>query len=1105
MHDQDIDALRAAIAALEGQRAALGDAVVELAVAPLRERLAGLQRPAGLQRRQVTVLFADVVGSTALTQALDAEDALDVLSGALQRMADIVEAHLGRVLRFTGDGVKAAFGMAEAREDDAARAVRAGLAILEAGREHAVDVLRQHGIADFAVRVGVHTGSVTLGAGVEADNTTMGAAVHIAARMEQSAPPGGLRISHDTWNQVRGLFEAEAQAPLQVKGIDTPMQTHLVRGAMARGFAGVERGLQGLSTPLVGRQTELARLQALVTQAHQTRSAQAITLVGDAGLGKSRLLRELVSSVTSQPGCRLLASRSQPDGLLRPWGLLSDLLAAQFGVADTDSAESARRKVEDGLAPWFSERGQAQAQLIGQLSGLDFGHSPHVRGLDPRALRDQAFAAFRGFLQGLAAQGAAPPLLIVEDLHWADDGSLDLLQHLLAHAADLPLALVMTCRPTLLTRRPDWGTAKTLLHLAPLATKHGAQLAQALLQRLDQVPARLTELIVGQAEGNPYYMEELVRHLVDDGVIVVDGPQWKVRAERLHALRLPGTLVGLLQARLDALPPADRLAARQASVIGHVFWDDALAALDAKAPQALPALQRSAFVRSHATSDFEGTVERQFDHHLLHQVTYDTLVRAERRQGHSAVAHWLATRTRERGAEFLAMTGDHAERAGETALAIDCFDQAASEARRRFANSAAEEWLRRALALLGESDPARRYELLDRLNNIADTVGDRDRQEAVQQEMAALLDRHPDDARRARCLVSQALLADRRSDTAASEQLALQAVELAERCGAAEAAAMAQGQLCWLHIARNDTVGARGHADAALRWAGRIEIEADRVENEAKLLVLSAMVLMAADELDAALQALESVLSRSETMGSTRLSLGALDNLAVTTAMLGHWDASIGWAERMRDLAQSSGALPRLAHALHHLAVARQALGQHVAAIDLFRQAVAIAHANGDRRIEGPSLQSLGISMFELGDVGAALQLHTQAREIFEAMQDPLDACTSAAREALCHSRLGQADAALRCVNLLLDRLGGEFATSALNNTLDMRWSCQRVLSALGDARAGDLLAQLVSDAHAHAARRTHAADRARLMQALPTLRGILATQGPPGEPLSGG
>jgi class 3 adenylate cyclase/tetratricopeptide (TPR) repeat protein len=1101
MITDDLEACRAAIAALEDQRATLGDAVVELATAPLRARLVGL-RPTGLKHRQVTVLFADVVASTAMAHGLDAEDTLDILSGVIRRMSAIVEAHRGRVLRLTGDGVKAAFGMDEAREDNAECAVRAGLAILSAGREQAEAVTREYGNVKFALRVGLHTGDVALGAGVEADNTAMGAAVHIAARMEQSAPPGALRISHDTWNQVRGLFDFETQPPLQIKGIDAPIQTYLVHAALERNSASIERGMQGLSTPMLGRDAELQRLLDTVSLARETGTLQAVTLLGDAGLGKSRLLRELNARLNE---CRVLTLRSQPDGLLRMFGLLRSLLAVQFSVADTDSAEVARRKVIDGLSPWFEERGERQAQLIGQLCGMDFGDSPHVRGLDPRNLRDQAFAALRGYLQALAGRGGALPVLIFEDLHWADDGSLDLLQHLLAHAAELPLALIMTGRPALLERQPDWGPPDTVIPLSPLTAAHGDELVQALLQRLDTVPEQLSELIAGRAEGNPYYMEELVRHLIDDGVIIVGEPHWTVQVDRLDTLRLPGTLVGLLQARLDALPAGERHAARMASIVGHVFWDDALQALDANAPQALPALQRAAFVKAHDTSDFEGTAERQFDHHLLHQVTYDTLLKAERRIGHGAAARWLAERTTGRGAEFLAMTGEHAARAGVTALAIDCFDQAANEARQRFANSAAEDWLRRALGLLGESDHTRRFELLARLNNLADTVGDRDRQDAVQQEMAALLDRHPDDARRARCLVAQALLADRRTDTAASEQLALQAVALAERCGATESAAMAQGQLCWLHIARSDMEGARRHADAALRWAGRIEIEADRVENEAKLLVLSAMVLMATDQFDAALLALQSVLSRSEAMGSTRLSLSALDNLAVTTAMLGQWDASIGWAERMRELAHSSGARPRLAHALHHQAVARQALGQHAEAMDLFRQVVAIAHANGDRRIEGPALQDLGISMFELGDAGAALQLHTQAHEIFEAMQDPLDVCTSAAHQALCQARLGQTDAALLRVNQLLDRLGSEFATSAFKDTMGLRWSCQRVLAAAGDARAATLLAELVADAHAHTARRTHAADRARLMQALPTLRGILAAQASGGESAAAG
>ena len=173
MQDKEVAALATAIAALEGQRSTLGDAALELALTPLRTRLAGLQRRSGLQRRQVTVLFADVVGSTAMANGMDTEDTLDVLSGALRRMAALVEAHQGRVLRFTGDGVKAAFGMDETREDDPERAVRAGLAILKAGREQADGVRRDHGIADFAVRVGVHTGDVAFGAGVEADDTAI--------------------------------------------------------------------------------------------------------------------------------------------------------------------------------------------------------------------------------------------------------------------------------------------------------------------------------------------------------------------------------------------------------------------------------------------------------------------------------------------------------------------------------------------------------------------------------------------------------------------------------------------------------------------------------------------------------------------------------------------------------------------------------------------------------------------------------------------------------------------------------------------------------------------------------------------------------------------
>ena len=1122
MHDNDIEACRAAIAALEGQRGTLGDAVVELATAPLRARLAGLLRPTGLLRRQVTVLFADVVGSTAMAQGLDAEETLDVLSGALQRMAALVQAHHGRVLKFTGDGVKAAFGMDEAREDDAERAVRAGLAIVEAGREQAEAAARLHGIADFAVRVGVHTGDVALGAGVEADKTAMGVAVNIAARMEQSAPPGTLRISHDTWSQVRGLFALDVQAPLQVKGVGAPMLTYLVRAALNRNFAGVERGLQGLKTPMVGRQVELQRLLDAVSRARQTRQLQALTLIGDAGLGKSRLLREwmaaltadltagltadLTANVSANPaGHRLLTVRSQPDGMLRPWGILRSLLAAQFGVADTDSAELARRKVVEGLSPCFDERGERQAQLIGQLSGLDFGDSPQLRGLDPRSLRDQALAAFRTYLQVLAAKGGALPVLIVEDLHWADDSSLDLLQHLLAHAAELPLALVMTGRPALLARRPEWGTPDTLVTLSPLVAAHSDELAQALLQRMDEVPPKLTALIVGQAEGNPYYMEELVRRLVDDGVITVDSasdkPCWTLHEERLQNLRLPGTLVGLLQARLDALPAGERQAARQASVIGHVFWDDALQALDAQAPQALPALQRAAFVKAHDSSDFEGTPERQFDHHLLHQVTYDTLLKAERKLGHGAAARWLTERTKGRGAEFLAMTGEHAERASETALAIDCFEQAGSDAQKRYANTDALSWTRRALVLLGELEPRRRFDLLMRLEKIADTVGDRSRQDGLHAEMAALLNLHPDNARQAELLFSKALLADRRGDTAASEPLARQAFELAERSGAAQWAAKAQGQLSWLHLARSDYPGAVRHFEAGLPWAGKIEADFTRAETEAQLLTLSAMVSMQLCRLDEASRTLRAVLSRGETLGTPRLQLGAMDNLAVVAGYLGRWDDVRTWGERMCALADSIGSRPDFATGQLRLAVAAEALGDLAAAKLWHGQSLVIHRAVANRRMEAITLRFLAGLHLEQGDAQAALQCCAQSQTLHQALEEALEACEVAATAALCQMRLGQPESALAGLNQTLDRLRGELADCPANETIPLRWTCLQVLEALGDARAAPMLEQLHADVQARATEVTDTADRERLIQALPVFRAVVAAQARRGEP----
>jgi len=452
------------------------------------------------QRRQVSVLFLDIVGSTVLTRELDPEDVSDVMDGALAQFTALVQAHGGRVLQFAGDSLLAAFGADGAREDDAERAVHAGLALLQAGREQGARVQAQHGLAGFDVRVGVHTGHVLLGGGVDAEGTIRGFTVNIAARLEQTAPPGRLRISHDTWRQVRGVFEVEAQAPLLVKGQDEPLQTYLVLAARPRAFRVPERGVLGQETPLVGREAELAQL----LQAFETTSAggglQAVTLLAEAGLGKSRLLHEFQHRLDAHPrSCWLLLGRAQPGSRLQPYGLLREVLAWRLQIADSASGDTARQQLVRGLAPLLGEHGEADAMVLGQLIGMDFAAQPALASLlnEPRLLRDRALGVFTHWLQALAASDGSTVVMLLDDLQWADEASLDWLTQLQARH-ELPLTLVLGARPALLEHRPGWGEGwarHVRIVLAPLDDAARAALADALLQQLPTVPQALRTLL----------------------------------------------------------------------------------------------------------------------------------------------------------------------------------------------------------------------------------------------------------------------------------------------------------------------------------------------------------------------------------------------------------------------------------------------------------------------------------------------------------------------------------------------------------------------------------------------------------------------------------
>jgi len=1088
--------LEAGIAALQAQRSVLGDAVIEMALAPLRAQLSKLdvaRRTETQQLRLVSVLFADIVGSTAMGQQLDPEDTHAIMDGALQKFAGVIEAHQGRVLRFMGDGLLAAFGADGAREDDPERAVRAGLALLEEGKLHAAQVAQQHGVQGFDVRVGINTGSALVGGGVEAENTAMGMTVNIAARMEQTAPPGGLRISHDTYRHIRGVFDVEEQEPLAVKGRDEPLVTYLVQRVKPRAFRVPTRGIDGVETPMVGRYGELTTLSQGFESVLAERTLQAFTVVGDAGLGKSRLLAEFQNMLETHPqSFWLLLGRAQPNGLLRPYGLLRDVIAWRFQIADSDSLEVARRKLVDGMAPLFADEGELPAQLVGQLIGFDFSASPLLAGMlgDGRQIRDRGFRAAGDMLRRLAASDDSPLVMLLDDLHWADDGSLDFVAHLLQQQRDLPLLLVMLARPALFERRANWVLADAphrRVDVTPLGSDDSHALTDVLLQRMAEVPEVLRALLTSRAEGNPFYMEELVKMLIDDGVIRVDADGWQVRADRLLTARVPATLTGVLQARIDALTPAERSALQHAAVIGHVFWDAALGALELRAAAALPNLLRKELIVRRDGSAFDNALEYSFGHHLLHQVCYDTVLKAPRRAGHAAAAAWLAQRLGERTNEYLAVAAEHYDRAGDELQALDFFERAARDASNRYTTPAAVAHVGRALANPRLTDLRRRAALYHLQHALYDRLGDRQAQETTLAECTALAEALDDDDLRARTLNSRALLADRRGDLPTALVLAKRAWEVAERCGNAGAAALALGEIAWAECALGEMESARRHAEQGLVRARSVPEQ----PYEVQLLLVAHQIATRTDDHALADELLSQARASTGISGlhGARLQGTVLLSSAERASSLGDWPQTRLHAEAALQAARSVGIVSNEAACHVFLSICARGQGDLATARARAEDALALLIRVGDRRGQARTSLKLGQLLAEEGDWAPALTLFERSLAQLEAIGDEQGVRCALSHLAQTQMMFGQLARALALVDRVLN---GSPEGTGHAGELDVAQVCHAVLAAAGNPRADRVLVRAHSELLASASRVADATVRAGMLNNITEHRAIV-------------
>jgi class 3 adenylate cyclase len=632
------------------------------------------------ERKVVTILFTDLVGSTARAEGLDPEDVRAALSAYYSQLRAELERHGGTVEKFIGDAVMAVFGAPVAHEDDAERAVRAALAIRDSIGE------------ELQIRTAVNTGEALVALGAkpgEGDAMVAGDVVNTAARLQSAAPVNGILVGEGTYRATRHAIDYREAPAVEAKGKAEPVKVWEAVCAKSRFGSDVE---QKLRTPLVGRERERSLLADALDHARRGQSAQLVTLVGVPGIGKSRLVAELFQiAEADEEIISWRQGRSLPYGERASFWALGEIVKAHAGILESDDTAAAEAKLVAMVETLGEDERERDwlARHTRPLLGLE---------LAGPADRDEAFAAWRRLLEAAAEQ--RPLILVFEDLHWADDGLLDFVDHLADWATTVPLLIVATARPELLDRRPGWGGGKRnalTLSIGALSNDETAQLLQRLLDR-PVLDADAQQAVLQRAEGNPLYAEEYARMLADHA----DGD-----------LPLPETVQGLIAARIDGLAPAEKSLLQDASVIGKVFWPGALANGD---EQVLHALERKEFVRRDRRSAIAGETQYAFLHALVRDVGYGQIPRSERAAKHRRAAEWLASLAGDRAEDHAEMLASHyrealalSEAAGLDAGALReparrAFADAGQRALSLGASGTAYELAREALALTGEGD-----------------------------------------------------------------------------------------------------------------------------------------------------------------------------------------------------------------------------------------------------------------------------------------------------------------------------------------------------------------------------------------------------------------
>jgi predicted ATPase/class 3 adenylate cyclase len=703
--EPDFEQLGASIARLEGQRAALGDSVVDAAVAALRSQLRELQKAKSAvqsadERKLVTILFADIAGFTALSETIDPEEVHRLINACFDRLVPLVEKYEGTIDKFIGDEIMALFGAPVTHEDDPERALHAAMEMMEA---------IQHFNRDFGTNLGIHmginTGRVVAGrVGTEnrRDYSVMGDAVNLAARLEAASQAGEIFVGAATYRATEALFDFDELPPLTLKGKQAPVAVYRLIAAKAK--ARRRRGVEGLQAPLTGREREIAQIQERLAGLKASRGC-VVSIVGEAGLGKSRLIAETRSLVAKHAVAAWAEGRALSYTTGRSYWLARDLLRNLLGVATDAPPSAVAAALSADLARSFGERIVEYYPYLAQILelSLESEMQDKVKFLSGEALQSRIAEAFHACIQKRIASG--PLVLVWEDLHWSDPSSLQLLEKIAPLVLDRPLLLICAARPDesraveiIAQLNRVHSSHGLLLQLEPLSEGESTSLICSLLKMAD-LPAELRDLIVARADGNPFYVEELLRSLIDSGALVLEanGPKF---VRDVDAVEIPDTLREVLSARIDRLQPDDKSVLQKAAVIGRIFGAAVLARLRQATSsgagglaEALRELERREFILSNETEALEtGRLpddEFIFKHAVTHEVAYESLLVSVRKQLHALTGRTLEQLFPDRLHELAPVLAHHFECAEVMDRAVLYLQRAAERAKATFANEEA--------------------------------------------------------------------------------------------------------------------------------------------------------------------------------------------------------------------------------------------------------------------------------------------------------------------------------------------------------------------------------------------------------------------------------